>query len=143
MFEGVGVLSGPCPGCPSHEPWGRTADGYATSMEAAYPRLLCDRILQCVDVFAAATDAAPTSQAVTPLAEARAAAQKQPRGRRFAPIISEFSHTVSVQASCPPVLDHKNCLTAVWRQSALRFQVAACFGREGRQGHSRKLVTIS
>ena len=97
--EGVGELSGPCPGCTSHEPWGRTTDGYATSAEAAYPRLLCDRILQCVDVFAAATDAAPTPQAVTPLAEARAAAQKQPRGRRFAPIISEFSHTVSVQAS--------------------------------------------
>ena len=115
-IEGVGVLSGPCPGCPSHEPWGRTTDGYATSVEAAYPRLLCDRILQCVDVFAAATDAAPTPQAVTPLAEARAAAQKQPRGRRFAPIISEFSHTVSVQAPCPPVLDQKNCLTAVWHK---------------------------
>ena len=40
--------------------------------------------------------------------------KKQPRGRRFAPIISEYSHTVSVQAPCPPTLDHKNCLTALW-----------------------------
>ena len=83
--EGVGDLSGPCPGCESHEPWGRTPDGFATAAEAAYPRLLCDRILQCVDLFAAATDASPAPLAITPLAETRAAAQKAAPRTAFRP----------------------------------------------------------
>ena len=112
----IGDLSGPCPGCASHAPWGRTASGCATASEAAYPRLLCERILACVDVHAAAKDALPLNVATTPLAEAGAAAQKQPRGRKFAPLISEFVHTVSIHASSEPPLDSKNCLSADWHR---------------------------
>ena len=111
----VGELSGPCPGCASHAPWGRTASGYATASEAAYPRLLCERILACVDVHATAKDVLPQRVATTPLAEARAATQKQPRGRKFAPLISEFAYTVSVHASSEPPVDSKNCLSHDWQ----------------------------
>ena len=110
----VSDLSGPCPGCATHAPWGRTASGYATASEAAYPRLLCERILACVDAHAAAKDVVPQPGATTPLAEARAAAHTQPRGRKFAPLISEFAHTMSVQVSSEPPLDSKNCLLHDW-----------------------------
>ena len=112
----VGELSGPCPGCASHAPWGRTASGYATASEAAYPRLLCERILACVDVHAAAKDVLPHHAATTPLAEARAAAHQQPRGRKFAPLITEFAHTVSIHASSEPPVDGKHCLLHDWER---------------------------
>ncbi|CAE6914886.1 PARP6, partial [Symbiodinium sp. CCMP2456] len=78
--ECVGTLSGPCPGCKSHAAWGRTHDGFATSSEAAYPKLLCERLVACIDIFAAAQECLPLASPTTSLAEARAAAQKQPRG---------------------------------------------------------------
>ena len=72
----VSDLSGPCPGCATHAPW-RTASGYATASEAAYPRLLCERILACVDVHAAAKDVILQPGAITLLASTNATAWAQ------------------------------------------------------------------
>ena len=109
-------LSGPCPGCPEHEEWGkRKSGGYATAEEAAYPRLLCQRVIACVDAACDARSLVPARSVTSSLHAARVAAQSQPRGRRFPPLISEFAHTVTVQAADAPPLDDKRQLRATWR----------------------------
>ena len=111
----LGRLSGPCPGCPKHDAW--VVDGtYATALEAAYPKLLCERLVACIDDVAAERQLLPSKLQTSELANARAAGQVQPRGRRFAPVIGEFAHTVSVASSEAPPLTAKNCLEKPWLQ---------------------------
>ena len=111
----LGRLSGPCPGCPKHDAW--VVDGnYATALEAAYPKLLCERLVACIDDVAAERQLLPSKLQTSELANARAAGQVQPRGRRFAPVIGEFAHTVTVASSEAPPLNAKNCLEKPWLQ---------------------------
>ena len=95
-------LSGPCPGCLAHEKWGRRKTGYATAEEAAYPRLLCQRIVACVDAACDTRCLLPARSITSSLHAARVAAQSQPRGRKCPPLLSEFAHTVTVQSSAAP-----------------------------------------
>ena len=105
-------LSGPCPGCVQHDAWGQTPDGaWSTKLEAAYPRLLCQRLLACAAPVAAARGLQPDRDAVNPHALARAAAAVQPRGRKFPPVISEFAYTVTVRSTSEPPLNEKS---AAW-----------------------------
>ena len=103
-------LSGPCPGCPKHLPWGKQRGSFATAEEAGYPKLLCERIISCVDKSAAARGIAPERLAPSKLSASRAGGQLQPRGRKFPPIISEFAYTVSVASAEAPPLNGKHCL---------------------------------
>ena len=107
-------LSGPCPGCPVHEKWGKRKSGYATAEEAAYPRLLCQRIVACVDEACDSRCLLPARSITSSLHAARVAAQSQPRGRRCPPLLSEFAHTVTVQSGAAPPLDDKRQLRAAW-----------------------------
>ena len=108
-------LWGPCPGCLTHEKWGRRKSGYATAEEAAYPRLLCQRIVACVDAACDTRCLLPARSITSSLHAARVAAQSQPRGRRCPPLLSEFAHTVTVQSSAAPPLDDKRQLRVAWR----------------------------
>ena len=112
--EQLSVLSGPCPGCDFHERWGKTATGFATATEAAYPKLLCERLVQCLTQYAASQNRAPNRNQVTSLLAARVAAQKQPRGRKYPPLLSEFGHTVSIRSPNSPPLSDKATLSAAW-----------------------------
>ena len=108
-------LSGPCPGCPQHLPWGKQRGSFATAEEAGYPKLLCERIISCVDKSAAARGIAPERLAPSKLSASRAGGQLQPRGRKFPPIISEFAYTVSVASAEAPPLNGKHCLAQTWQ----------------------------
>ena len=108
-------LSGPCPGCLVHEKWGRRTSDYATAEEAAYPRLLCQRIVACVDAACDARCLLPARSITSSLHAARVAAQSQPRGRRCPPLLSEFAHTVTVRSNAAPPLDDKRQLRVAWR----------------------------
>ncbi|CAE7203405.1 SLC24A2 [Symbiodinium sp. CCMP2592] len=108
-------LSGPCPGCSSHLPWGKQGRSFATAEETGYPKLLCERIVSCVDKSAASRGIAPERLSVSKVSAARAAGQVQPRGRKFPPIISEFAYTVSVGSAEAPTLNSKHCLSTAWR----------------------------
>ena len=88
----------------------------ATALEAAYPKLLCERLVACIDDVAAERQLLPSKLQTSELATARAAGQVQPRGRRFAPVIGEFAHTVSVASSEAPPLNAKYCLEKPWLQ---------------------------
>ncbi|CAE7194532.1 SLC24A2 [Symbiodinium sp. CCMP2592] len=107
-------LSGPCPGCSSHLPWGKQGRSFATAEETGYPKLLCERIVACVDKSAASRGIAPERLSVSKVSAARAAGQVQPRGRKFPPIISEFAYTVSVGSAEAPTLNSKHCLSTAW-----------------------------
>ncbi|CAE7211512.1 SLC24A2 [Symbiodinium sp. CCMP2592] len=108
-------LSGPCPGCSSHLPWGKQGRSFATADETGYPKLLRERIVSCVDTSATARGIAPDRLAVSKVSAARAAGQVQPRGRKFPPIISEFAYTVSVGSAAAPTLNSKHCLVSAWQ----------------------------
>ncbi|CAE7223759.1 SLC24A2 [Symbiodinium sp. CCMP2592] len=107
-------LSGPCPGCSSHLPWGKLGNTFATAEETGYPKLLCERIVSCVDKSAASRGIAPERLVASKVSAARAAGQVQPRGRKFPPIISEFAYTMSVASAAAPTLNSKHCLSASW-----------------------------
>jgi len=108
-------LSGPCPGCSQHLPWGKQGSSFATAEETGYPKLLCERIVSCVDQSAASRGIAPAPLAPSKLSASKAAAHVQPRGRRFPPIISEFAYTMSVSCAQAPPLNSKNCLVRQWQ----------------------------
>ncbi|CAE7801527.1 SLC24A2 [Symbiodinium sp. CCMP2592] len=108
-------LSGPCPGCSSHLPWGKQGNSFATAEETGYPKLLCERIVSCVDKSAASRGIAPERLVASRVSAARAAGQVQPRGRKFPPIISEFAYTMSVASAAAPTLNSKHCLSASWQ----------------------------
>ena len=113
--ESLHSLSGPCPGCSKHLPWGRQGKSFATAEETGYPKLLCERIVSCVDKSATCRGIAPAPLAPSVLSASKAGAQVQPRGRRFPPIISEFAYTMSVSSATAPPLDSKNCLPRPWQ----------------------------
>ncbi|CAE7721851.1 SLC24A2 [Symbiodinium sp. CCMP2592] len=112
--EHLHCLSGPCPGCSSHLPWGKQGRSFATAEETNYPKLLCERIVACVDKSAASRGIAPERLSISKVSAARAAGQVQPRGRKFPPIISEFAYTVSVGSAEAPTLNSKHCLSTAW-----------------------------
>ena len=62
-------------------------------------KLLCERIIDCLERFGARMGLPPNRNQVVSLHEARAAAQHQPRG---------------VASQSDPPLDSKNCLASVW-----------------------------
>ena len=113
--ESLHSLSGPCPGCSKHLLWGRQGKSFATAEETGYPKLLCEKIVSCVDKSATCRGMAPTPLAPSLLSASKAGAQVQPRGRRFPPIISEFAYTMSVSSATAPPLDSKNCLPRPWQ----------------------------
>ena len=110
-----------CPGDHQHEPYGRKRDDqgrmiYATAEEAAYPRALCLQIRRIVqeslNLFPEHQQASP--RCVTHNAAGSTALNVQPRGKRMPPLISEFVAFQTVEASDPPPLDAKSCLTQPW-----------------------------
>ena len=111
---GLGVLSGPCPGCAEHQPWQVQNGEFATAREAAYPLLFCQRFVAAVAASASASGLGPDPDALSAHASARAANHVQPRGRRFPPLIPEYSYTVTVFSEMPPPLNAKRCLTDPW-----------------------------
>ena len=111
---GLGVLSGPCPGCAEHQPWQVQNGEFATAREAAYPLLFCQRFVAAVAASASASGLGPDPDALSAHASARAANHVQPRGRRFPPLIPEYSYTVTVFSEMPPPLNAKRCLSDPW-----------------------------
>jgi hypothetical protein len=95
-----------CDGQHPHKPWGVLKDGqgwtFATAQECEYPALLCSRVTAAVVQHAEAKGVRmkpPTSPQVgevaevenaRPLAALRAAAGRQPKGKRFPELIPEF-----------------------------------------------------
>ena len=111
------ALEGYCDGSHDHKPWGllRTADGdqFATSTEAAYPRLLCERFATLLLLEANSKGLmVGVLQNEQPRHDARVAAGKQPRGRKIRAIISEYGRVqlVTVPKNKPPKLCDKHLL---------------------------------
>ena len=103
-----------------HAPWGKVLHMgkmvFATSLEAAYPRVLCERVAAAVVLACARRGFAVeplTEFSSTPAVAAAAATGKLPRLSKFKPLVPEFAHTVTVtlQASGLLPLDSKHCLT--------------------------------
>ncbi len=89
----------------------RMQDGkphFASSEEAEYSRLLCDRVSAIIcdrsQVPVIASPQPKQSQAMA------AQVQRQPRGNRMPPLVPERSQVVSMVISCAD-----GCLTAEWR----------------------------
>ena len=93
------TLSGACPGCTVPATWGRKPNsGLNAADEAAYPRLLCERIVACFNKVADRRGLLPDPVQAGIMRAARAAAQVQPRRRKFPPLISEFAYTMRCMA---------------------------------------------
>ena len=108
-------LEGYCQGDHEHLEWGyvKTDQGivFDTSKEAAYPKLLCERFATLLSLAANSMDYVLNPQALPDNSvDARVATGKQPRGRRIAPIVSEFAYTQTKTSASKPVLDDKKCL---------------------------------
>ena len=117
------TLGGLCQGDHTHLPWGYTeVDGkleFDTSKEAAYPKLLCERVATILATKAGALGMAlnPEVDPQRALVAARVATNKQPRGRKLAPILSEFERTMTVRVKINdvPCVDSKNLLETPYR----------------------------
>ena len=108
-------LEGYCQDDHEHLEWGhvRTERGvvFDTSKEAAYPKLLCERFATLLSLAANSMDYVLNPQSSTDVAvDSRVAAGKQPRGRRVAPLVSEFEYTKTKTTGSKPVLNDKKCL---------------------------------
>ena len=99
-----------CDGMHSHDPWGRTATGYATELETAYPDELCcaaaNALVKFLDFkpqqpLRVVVGRAVASQAVAAPA-ARVAAGVQPRGNRAPRLLPEFRDILKVCCSFRP-----------------------------------------
>ena len=97
-----------------HQPWQVQNGEFATAREAAYPLLFCQRFVAAVAASASASGLGPDPDALSAHASARAANHVQPRGRRFPPLIPEYSYTVTVFSEVPPPLNAKRCLPDPW-----------------------------
>ena len=97
-----------CDGKHTHKPWTTTMkDGsikFATAEEAAYPWLLCERIINCVRSVALQMGA-HSPQTVAEQAEgpnsdslSRVVLGALPRGHKVKPLVAEFGHYITVYA---------------------------------------------
>ena len=101
-----------------HKPWSASiqADSlrFATSEEAAYPWLLCERVIHCIQAQAISLGAqAPTTldeQALGPQSDRlnRLVLGALPRGQKVKPLVAEFGHFVTVYSDPqrPQLLDN-------------------------------------
>ena len=111
-------LGGFCKGDHEHLPWTHTAeDGkvvFDTSKEAAYPKLFCERFATVLSDSAGLADpiTAPGFSANEVNIDARVATNKQPRGRKLPPIISEYGEVKTVRSISgdDPLLTDKRTL---------------------------------
>jgi len=106
VFEALGRE---CSGNHTHEPWGKSAQGFVTADEAAYPEKLCSAVANLVSGFldhspapelelVAARPAQSTKKTVQDL---RVAAGTQPRGAKHARLLPEFASHLSVACELP------------------------------------------
>ena len=112
-------LAGYCQEDHEHLPWSHTnEDGkvvFDTSKEAAYPKLFCERFATILADGAGFSDNHLNqeffSNAVN--VDARVATNKQPRGRKLPPLLSEFDTVKTVRSSFDdePALSDKRTLT--------------------------------
>ena len=110
-----------CDNSHTHLPWGMAGCGrFATILEAEYPELLCDRLASCVVSAVSSTahlrsPSAPSSSASHESSSAllnrlrknaaeQAAAARQPRGRIIPEVVSEFSHTTTINLTSDEAL---------------------------------------
>ena len=124
-FKALGLL---CEGGHDHASWDpQLVDGkwtFATALEAAYPRLLCDRMAEQL-LLQLGVDAGP---APTDRSKVDAAVQKQPKGRKFPPLIPEHVHVVQVKGllADEPKLNDKNCLATAYGSVPVQAKLLRC-----------------
>jgi hypothetical protein len=107
-IPGLSVLSGKCHMPHKHLPWGRAGSTFATSEEAEYPAEMCEALANelCNYFLALGFPALPPKTNMS-IADAphhkrrRAAANKQPRGRKLPPLVSEFKTVLSLPTMTP------------------------------------------
>ena len=107
-------LAGECTQSHEHLPWGRTAAGFDTAGEAAYPPEMCDEIVKiCVKLlvekgfkfFPKAYNLQLEDE--TDFKRRRATAAKQPRGNKLPPLMPEFKEIKQISLAEATSLEAK------------------------------------
>ena len=112
-------LAGYCQDDHDHLPWSHTnEDGevvFDTSKEAAYPKLFCERFASILADGAGFPDSHLNQEfhSNSVNVDARVATNKQPRGRKLPPLLSEFDNVKTVRSlsADEPALSDKRTLT--------------------------------
>ena len=107
-----------CPGGHEHLPWKpfRKADGSMHfPTEAAYPRPFCQQFVLLV--FRHLGRQLPLHPADVPSAVAAVSSARQPRGRKFAPVMPEYKRILTYQVHALPPVDAKRCLLEALRDA--------------------------
>ena len=96
----------------------RKADGsmhFPTQEEAAYPRPFCQQFVLLV--FRHLGRELPLYPAEVPSAVAAVSSARQPRGRKFAPVMPEYKRILTYQVHVLPPVDAKRCLLEALRDA--------------------------
>ena len=108
------LLSGRCCMQHKHLPWGRSGKSFATADEAEYPLEMCEALAENLSGYFSSLGFAmgdyKVNQCISDTPQhkrRRAAANRQPRGRKLPPLISEFKHVLSLPPLTPISEWHK------------------------------------
>ena len=111
-----------CQGDHEHQAWGliraENSWQFATSKEAAYPRLLCERFATLLQVKCQqqGMHPIPSLPVQTSTALQRAGTGKQSAVNKMPPVLSEFHYITFASSTFEPVLDSKNSLVQLFHQ---------------------------
>ena len=88
---------------------------FPTQEEAAYPRPFCQQFILLV--FRHLERSLPLHPAEVPSAVATVSSVRQPRGRKFAPVMPEYKRILTYQVHALPPVDTKRCLLQALRDA--------------------------
>lgn len=103
-------LAGPCKAAHPHLPWGKAGNSFATANEAEYPMAMCEsvaKVLVSVLGLSESADAPGNLTEFSPHKLRRLTALRQPRGRRFPALMTEFGAVLTLPETAPPSPWHR------------------------------------